>query len=243
MTDYPFDNILAVDASGPELLGGLPVIRVASNALVTLFDVNDATKTPVALKTVDGLPIPNPVQVNALGMGPAPVAQFWQIGWEGGGLSGVFTSNLGLRNETLAGVEAAQAAQLAAENAASTAGTEAAAAASAALAGAVSDAQSARADAEAAAALVGAPAGAAIAAAINGNPEVQGELSATYASAFPDSQAITYNADGSVATVTENGVTTTYTYNSDGTVATDTRAGVTRTYTYTNGNLTGIEAA
>jgi YD repeat-containing protein len=69
------------------------------------------------------------------------------------------------------------------------------------------------------------------------------ELTATYASAFPDSQAITYNPDGSVATVTENGVTTSYTYNGDGTVATDTRAGVTRTYTYTNGNLTGIEAA
>lgn len=52
---------------------------------------------------------------------------------------------------------------------------------------------------------------------------------------------ITYNPDGSVATVTENGVTTSYTYNSDGTVATDVRAGVTRTYTYDgSGNLTGI---
>lgn len=52
---------------------------------------------------------------------------------------------------------------------------------------------------------------------------------------------ITYNPDGSVATVTENGVTTTYTYNSNGTVATDVRAGVTRTYTYDgSGNLTGI---
>ena len=52
---------------------------------------------------------------------------------------------------------------------------------------------------------------------------------------------ITYNGDGTVASVTENGVTTTYTYNGDGTVATDTRAGVTRTYTYDgSGNLTGI---
>jgi YD repeat-containing protein len=71
-------------------------------------------------------------------------------------------------------------------------------------------------------------------------------LSATYAGAFPESQAITYNADGSVATVTENGITTSYTYNADGTVATDSRTvgGVTtvRTYTYTDGNLTGIEA-
>lgn len=52
---------------------------------------------------------------------------------------------------------------------------------------------------------------------------------------------ITYNSDGSVATVTENGVTTSYTYNSDGTVHTDVRSGVTRTYTYDgSGNLTGI---
>jgi hypothetical protein len=57
----------------------------------------------------------------------------------------------------------------------------------------------------------------------------------------PPSVVITYNGDGSVATVTENGVTTTYTYNGDGSVATDIRAGVTRAYTYDgSGNLTGI---
>jgi hypothetical protein len=66
-------------------------------------------------------------------------------------------------------------------------------------------------------------------------------LDATYAPAFADT-GITYNPDDSVATVTENGVTTSYTYNPDGTVATDTRDGVTRQYTYTDGNLTGIEA-
>ena len=63
------------------------------------------------------------------------------------------------------------------------------------------------------------------------------------ASAFPASQAITYNTDGTVATVVENGVTTSYTYNTDGTVATDTRQGVTRNYGYTNGNLTSITKA
>lgn len=67
-------------------------------------------------------------------------------------------------------------------------------------------------------------------------------LSATYAPAFPAS-TITYNADGTVATVTDNGITTTYTYNADGTVATDTRNGVTRNYGYTNGNLTSITKA
>lgn len=78
-------------------------------------------------------------------------------------------------------------------------------------------------------------------------PPTRGELNATYASAFAASQTITYNTDGSVATVTENGVTTSYTYNSDGTVATDTRTvnGVTtvRNYGYTNGNLTSITKA
>lgn len=52
--------------------------------------------------------------------------------------------------------------------------------------------------------------------------------------------AITYNADGTVASVTEAGITTTYTYNADGTVATSTRLGVTRTYGYTGSNLTSV---
>jgi secreted trypsin-like serine protease len=62
------------------------------------------------------------------------------------------------------------------------------------------------------------------------------------ASSYPTSQQIAYNPDGSIASVTSNGVITTYTYNPDGTVATDSRSGITRAYTYTNGNLTGIEA-
>lgn len=89
--------------------------------------------------------------------------------------------------------------------------------------------------------------------AIADSPEVQAEfmsrteLNATYATAFSDAQAITYNSDGSVATVTDSGITTIYTYNSDGTVATDSRTinGVTttRNYGYTNGNLTSITKA
>jgi len=63
----------------------------------------------------------------------------------------------------------------------------------------------------------------------------------TYAPVFSAAQTITYDGNGNVQTVTENGFTTTYTYNPDGTVDTDTRAGVTRKYTYTNGNLTKIE--
>lgn len=57
---------------------------------------------------------------------------------------------------------------------------------------------------------------------------------------------ITYNSDGTVATVTEtdSGAVLTYTYNSDGTVATESRvlngATTTRTFSYTDGNLTGV---
>jgi YD repeat-containing protein len=58
--------------------------------------------------------------------------------------------------------------------------------------------------------------------------------------------SITYNTDGTVATVTEtvSGAVTTYTYNADGTPATEARVlnGVTttRTFTYTSGNLTAV---
>lgn len=53
--------------------------------------------------------------------------------------------------------------------------------------------------------------------------------------------SVTYNPDGSVASVTENGITTTYGYNPDGTIASDLRNGVLRTYAYDGaGNLTGI---
>lgn len=51
---------------------------------------------------------------------------------------------------------------------------------------------------------------------------------------------ITYNDDGTVASVVENSITTTYTYNSDGSVATSTRLGTTRTYSYDGDNLTGV---
>lgn len=70
-----------------------------------------------------------------------------------------------------------------------------------------------------------------------------GTAAVTDSSAYVSSDpvlAMTYNADGSLASVTENGVTTTFTYNGDGTIATSTRAGVTRTYSYTSGNLTAV---
>jgi hypothetical protein len=47
---------------------------------------------------------------------------------------------------------------------------------------------------------------------------------------LPD--GITYNGDGSVATSTVGGVTTSYTWRSDGNVNTETRLGLVKTWTY-----------
>ncbi|HYH49650.1 MAG TPA: hypothetical protein VEG38_08885 [Acidimicrobiia bacterium] len=67
--------------------------------------------------------------------------------------------------------------------------------------------------------------------------------SGTYVPSDP-TLAITYNPDGTVASVAEthggSTITTTFTYNADGTIATSTRLGVTRTYTYSSGNLTVV---
>lgn len=52
--------------------------------------------------------------------------------------------------------------------------------------------------------------------------------------------AVTYNANGTVATSTLGGVVTTYTYNTDLTVNTEARLGKTKTYAYDgSGNVTG----
>jgi hypothetical protein len=58
---------------------------------------------------------------------------------------------------------------------------------------------------------------------------------------FQPPASYTYNPDGTVATATENSVTTAYTYNADGTVHTATRSGVTRTYSYNaDGTVSGV---
>lgn len=56
-----------------------------------------------------------------------------------------------------------------------------------------------------------------------------------------DTVLITYNEDGQIATLTIDGLTTSYLYNEDGTIAFDEREGVTREYVYTEGVLTSIE--
>jgi YD repeat-containing protein len=63
----------------------------------------------------------------------------------------------------------------------------------------------------------------------------------TYAGLLPASSSYTYNADGSIATETVAGITTTYTYNTDGSIATMVRSGVTRTFSYnTDGTIATV---
>jgi YD repeat-containing protein len=67
------------------------------------------------------------------------------------------------------------------------------------------------------------------------------DLSGKYQPSLQNVASYTYNADGTVATATEGGITTAYTYNADGTVATATRQGVTRTYSYNaDGTVSGV---
>lgn len=59
---------------------------------------------------------------------------------------------------------------------------------------------------------------------------------------MPD--GLTYNTDGTIATSTEGGITTTYTWNANGTIHTEARDGLTKTYTYDgSGRMTGSAVA
>lgn len=109
-TIYTFDQIHAVDPSNPQV--------VASNGVVTIFAPGDLTLTPIPIFSPDGLPMANPVIVNAQGYGQAFFSQTYdRVGWSGGGFSGFFTSYEGMKNEAVAARVAAQAAQAAAEQA------------------------------------------------------------------------------------------------------------------------------
>lgn len=216
MTDYPFEQIIAADPSNPNI--------VASNGVITIFAPGDASKTPIELKTLSGLPLPNPITVNKLGMGPAFIAQLWQVAWEGGGLSNTFTSNIGLRDEAVAAVSAAQDAQAAAE----TAAANAAAGASEALAGAVGSAESAAASAAASAALVEAPADTAVQTLITSTGSAtRAALKTTVAGEVTDTASATHAALS--ATILDN--ITTEAADTAGPIQTPTAAAIENTTT------------
>ena len=70
------------------------------------------------------------------------------------------------------------------------------------------------------------------------SPATMARLNVAFEAASSAS-SYTYNADGTIATSTENGVTSSFTY-ALGQVLTETRNGVTRTFVYDiHGNVTG----
>lgn len=110
---YTFEQILAADESNPQL--------VATNGGVTIFAPGDPNRTPLAITTVDGLPLANPVQVNSQGYGPAFMhATLDRVAWSSGTFSGYFTSYDGMKQVAVA---ARDAAELSAAEAASAAVT------------------------------------------------------------------------------------------------------------------------
>lgn len=102
MAVFTFDQIFAVDPYNHE--------RVASNGFVTIFLPGDPTQTPLAgLMSVSGAALPNPIQVNAQGIGPAfSHATIDRVAWTAGGLSGYFTSYEGLKQVATDAATAAQ---------------------------------------------------------------------------------------------------------------------------------------
>lgn len=113
---YPFDQIFAADPDNTEM--------VASNVGVLIFAPGDATKTPLTLTTLSGLPLTNPVTVNDKGFGPAFIAELDQVAWEGGGFTGLLASYKGLKDEAVAARAAADGARQAAEVSAGNAADE-----------------------------------------------------------------------------------------------------------------------
>lgn len=110
MVDYPYEAILVADPL---------TFKRAISASCTVYDVNDtAQATPLALKDMSGLPLPNPVTSTADAFIPPLVTTSEGIKIVGGGLTVVVYSHQGLKNEAVAAREAA-------EKAAATAGAEA----------------------------------------------------------------------------------------------------------------------
>lgn len=108
---FTYDAVFAVDPANPA--------NVAKSASITIFDPADATQAPVAITDPTGMPLPNPMTLDAAGMGPAfQHPTLARVGWKGAGFVGYFTSYEGMYNET-------QAARSAAQTAAATAGAAA----------------------------------------------------------------------------------------------------------------------
>lgn len=100
---FTFDAVFAVDPNNPA--------NIAKNASITIFDPADPAQAPVAITDPTGVPLPNPMTLDAAGMGPAyQHPTLARVGWKGAGFVGYFTSYEGMLNETKAAKDAALAA-------------------------------------------------------------------------------------------------------------------------------------
>jgi hypothetical protein len=101
-----FDQIYAVDPNNSE--------NVAENGVISIYA--PGTRTLLALKTVMGGPLPNPLQLNSRGFGPAFIADgYTLVAWEavapGEVFQGTFKSYEGvLEQATAAKAQAAEGA-------------------------------------------------------------------------------------------------------------------------------------
>lgn len=109
MADYPIDFQLVAD----------PVtFQRAPNAMVTVYDINDANNTtPLALKDLNGLPMANPMKSTAEAITPPFIAPVPDVKLFGGGYTIPASSAKGLRDAAAASATAAQTASASAGNA------------------------------------------------------------------------------------------------------------------------------
>ncbi|MDQ0735344.1 GDSL-type esterase/lipase family protein [Arthrobacter agilis] len=100
-----FDQIFANDPNNPQ--------NVAENGVISIYA--PGTRTLLALKTVTGGPLSNPLQLNSRGFGPAFIADgYTLVAWEavapGEVFQGTFKSYTGVLQEAVAAKTAAQGA-------------------------------------------------------------------------------------------------------------------------------------
>lgn len=100
---YTFDQIEARDPANLSL--------VAANAVVTIFAPGDPSMVPIPIMSTSGTPLPNPVQVNAMGYGPAFTADLDRVAWSGGQHTGFFTAHDSIKQDAVAAAAAAQSAE------------------------------------------------------------------------------------------------------------------------------------
>jgi hypothetical protein len=95
MTDYPFGMQLVVDPLNPD--------HVVAEGQVYIYDPSDTGfASPLALKDLNGLPLPNPLISSPAGFLEEFVATSPQVLWKSGDWTGLFDSYRGMLDEVIA---------------------------------------------------------------------------------------------------------------------------------------------